>query len=182
MDTKQNPTKSPFVKKVSASPDTEKAASSSTPSAKTSSSQPIMQAFNSEKTTVAGSKVLVVLILMLLLGVGVGYGASLVSAKTGTSMVPGSLNPNAPAKGKVYGNGDTSVFKDTAEGVLKNGGIDGEGQYHLVRPGGDSQNVYLTSSSVDLSQFIDQKIKVWGQTQSAQHAGWLMDVGKVQVE
>ena len=65
---------------------------------------------------------------------------------------------------------------------MKNGGTEGEGQYHLVRPGGDSQNVYLTSSSVDLSQFMNQKIKVWGQTQTAQHAGWLMDVGKVQVE
>jgi len=141
-----------------------------------------MQSFSSDKKGVSGGKVILVLLLMIFLGVGVGYGASLVSAKTGTSIVPASLNPNAPAKGKTYGNGDTAVFKDTAEGVLKNGGIDGEGQYHLVRPGGDSQNVYVTSSSVDLSQFINQKIKVWGQTQSAQHAGWLMDVGKVEVE
>ena len=75
----------------------------------------------------------------------------------------------------------TKTFKDTTTGTLKNGGINGEGQYHLVRPGGDSQNVYLTSSSVDLSKFIDRKIKVWGQTQTAQYAGWLMDVGRVEV-
>lgn len=142
----------------------------------------VMQSFASTGQIVSGRKVVFVLLLMVVLGVGVGFGASLYAAKTGASLVPASLNPNAPAKGKVYGNGDTAVFKDTTEGVLKNGGIDGEGQYHLVRPGGDSQNVYLTSSSVDLSLFINQKIRVWGQTQTAQHAGWLMDVGRVQVE
>jgi hypothetical protein len=179
MDKKKNPP-SPFVKKASAQPSSA-AAASSVPKPQPSS-QPVMQPFSDKKQGVSGGKVVFTLIIILLVGVGVGYGASLVSAKTGTSIVPSSLNPNAPTKGKIYGNGDPSVFKDTAEGVLKNGGIDGEGQYHLVRPGGDSQSVYLTSSDVDLSQFINQKIKVWGQTQSAQHAGWLMDVGKVQVE
>ena len=84
-------------------------------------------------------------------------------------------------KGMVVGSTDTKTFKDTATGKLQAGGIDGEGQYHLVRPGGDSQNVYLTSSIIDLSQFIGHTIKVYGQTQAAQHAGWLMDVGRVEV-
>ena len=88
---------------------------------------------------------------------------------------------NSVAKGTTEGSTDTSTFKDTAEGTLKTGGIDGEGAFHLVRPGGDSQNVYLTSSIVDLSKYVNQKLKVWGQTQKAQHAGWLMDVGKIQV-
>jgi len=152
-------------------------------SVKTSAgSGPVMQSMLPIKKGVSGGKVLMVLLIMILLGVGLGYGASFFSAKTGASLVPSALNPNAPVQGKTYGNGDPSVFKDTAEGVLKTGGIDGDGQYHLVRPGGDSQNVYLTSSTLDLSQFINQKIKVWGQTQAAQHAGWLMDVGKVLVE
>jgi hypothetical protein len=79
------------------------------------------------------------------------------------------------------GSNDTKTFKDTAEGTLKTGGIDGEGAFHLERPGGDSQNVYMTSGTVDLSKLIDKKIKVWGQTQAAQHAGWLMDVGRIEV-
>jgi len=181
MDKKQTATQSPFVKKAPVHSDTGKGDAYESASPVTTS-QPVMQTFDSDKKSVSGGKAILVLVLMLLLGVGAGYGASFVSAKTGTSIVPASLNPNAPAKGKIFGSADTSVFKDTAEGVLKNGGVDGEGQYHLVRPGGDSQNVYMTSSSVDLSQFVNQKIKVWGQTQSAQHAGWLMDVGKVQVE
>lgn len=148
----------------------------------TSSSQPVMRPMIPSKHGVSGIKVFFVLVILIIVGTGVGYAASFFSAKTGTTLVPQALNPNAPVAGKTYGNGDPSVFKDTAEGVLQKGGIDGDGEYHLVRSGGPSQYVYLTSSSLDLSQFVGSKIKVWGQTQSAQHAGWLMDVGKVQVE
>lgn len=88
---------------------------------------------------------------------------------------------SAVEKGNIYGSTDTSTFKDTAEGILQKGGIADEGQYHLVRAGGDSQNVYLTSSSVDLSKFIGKKIRVHGSTQTAKKAGWLMDAGQVEV-
>ena len=178
MPMENQPKTSPFVRPASSKP-------TSAPSSATKSitdDKPVMQSFSDKKQTVSGATVFFVLVVMLALGLGVGYGAAVVSAKTGTSVVPQALNPNAPAKGKTYGNGDPSVFKDTAEGTLQNGGIDSEGQYHLVRPGGDSQNVYMTSSSVDLSQFVGKKVKVWGQTQDAQKAGWLMDVGKVEVE
>lgn len=98
-------------------------------------------------------------------------------AKTATTTV---TSPQDVSKGQIFGSDDTKTFKDQAEGIMKEGGIDGEGAYHLVRPGGDSQKVYLTSSSVDLSMFLDRKVRVWGQTQKAQRAGWLMDVGRVE--
>ncbi len=72
-------------------------------------------------------------------------------------------------------------FKDKAEGVLKRGGVEEEGSHHLERPGGESQNVYLTSSTVDLSKFENKKVRVHGETFSGQKAGWLMDVGLVEV-
>jgi hypothetical protein len=168
MESKSDSNQSPYVR-------------ASAPQA-SSAASPVMRPLVSSKKGVSGGKVLLVLLLMIIIGVGAGYGGSFFSSATGTSLVPSALNPNAPAKGKVFGSGDTSVFKDTAEGNLQNGGIDGDGEYHLVRPGGPSQSVYLTSSTLDLSQFVGQKIKVWGQTQAAQHAGWLMDVGKVEVE
>lgn len=62
------------------------------------------------------------------------------------------------------------------------GGVDGEGTHHLVRPGGDSQNVYLTSSVVDLNQFVGKTVKVFGQTFATQTAGWFMDVGRVELK
>ena len=43
------------------------------------------------------------------------------------------------------------------------------------------KTLYLTSSTVDLSVYIG-KVKVWGQTFTGQKAGWLMDVGLVEIE
>lgn len=76
---------------------------------------------------------------------------------------------------------NTKLFPDSTEGLLQEGGIDGEGSFHLKRPGGESQNVYLTSSTIDLSKFIGKKVKVWGKTYKAEKAGWLMDVGYLEV-
>lgn len=142
---------------------------------------PVMHSFIDKQEKASPAKLIFLLVVIALIGVASGYGLAQFSAKTGTSIVPAALNPNAPQKGKTYGSGDEKAFPDTAEGVVKNGGIEGEGQYHLERTGGDSQNVYMTSSSVDLSLFIGKKVKVWGATQKAQKAGWLMDVGKVEV-
>jgi hypothetical protein len=100
---------------------------------------------------------------------------------SGNALTSGTIDASKISKGTVVGSTDTKIFKDTATGALKEGGIEGEGQFHLVRPGGVSQNVYLTSSSVDLSKFLGKKIKVWGETEKAQYAGWLMDVGRVEV-
>ncbi len=77
---------------------------------------------------------------------------------------------------------NSKSFPDSATGILKEGGIDGEGSYHLERPGGKSQNVYLTSSIVDLSKFVGKKVKVQGETFSSQTAGWLMDVGFIELQ
>ncbi len=82
---------------------------------------------------------------------------------------------------KVYGSEDTSIFKDSTEGTLEKGGLDGEGTHKLIRPGGDNQTVYLTSSVIDLEQFEGKKVKVWGETQASQTAGWFMDVGRLEV-
>ena len=127
----------------------------------------------------------VVLFLIILVVLGIGGGYFLASQQAGGSKAATGGSPASSAsvqKGVVYGSNDTTTFKDTADGVVTVGGINGEGQYHLVRPGGDSQNVYMTSSLVDLSLFTGKKVKVWGQTQKAQTAGWLMDVGRVEVE
>jgi len=76
---------------------------------------------------------------------------------------------------------DKKTFPDNAEGILREGGFEGEGSFHLERPGGKSQNVYLTSSAIDLSEFIGKKVTVYGATFKASKAGWLMDVGYLSV-
>lgn len=127
-------------------------------------------------------KLFIILITAVILGGITGYTLSVKKeGNTGSILTSGTIDSSKITKGTVVGSNDTKTFKDTATGTLKNGGINGEGQFHLARTGGDSQNVYLTSSSVDLSKFVDKKIKIWGQTQTAQYAGWLMDVGRVEV-
>lgn len=125
-------------------------------------------------------------LIMLVVIIFLGVGSGLLLSKLSPNLIKNEIlqspkDKSSIEKGQIYGSNDMSTFKDSTEGELKEGGIDGEGQFHLVRPGGDSQNVYLTSSLIDLSLFIDRKIKVWGETQKAQKAGWLMDVGRVEV-
>lgn len=145
--------------------------------------QSLVHDFNTSNSKFAFSpKIALIFVVIVLFGLGSGYVLSTRSSIGGkTTSSEGNLNSSSISKGTTVGSNDTKTFKDTAEGVLKQGGIDGEGAFHLERPGGISQNVYLTSSSVDLSKFVDKKIKVWGQTQKAQHAGWLMDVGRIEV-
>ncbi len=135
---------------------------------------------NIVNTSIFTPKLLIALIVAVVLGIGSGYALSKREA-TGVKNIGGHASSYKIAKGTTVGSGDTKIFKDVAEGILKSGGIEGEGAYHLVRPGGESQNVYLTSSLVDLSKFLSRKIKVWGETQKAKVAGWLMDVGRVEI-
>ncbi len=83
---------------------------------------------------------------------------------------------------KAAGVADKKTFKDSAIGIMREGGIEGEGNFHLERTGGESQTAYLTSSTVDLSKYIGKKVTVWGQTLQGQKAGWLMDVGLVEIK
>ena len=126
----------------------------------------------------------VVVVLSLIAGTGTGF----ILAKTGeksssgtiTSVTPG----NAPPKSAQQ---DNQTFRDFAEGVIQNkpspkpGQKDySEGSVLLQRQ--CAVPVALTSSVVDLSQYMGKKVKVYGETQKALEEGWLMDVGKVEVE
>lgn len=121
---------------------------------------------------------IVVSIFLVVAALGVSLGYVLSSSQT--LSLP-SLKTGGESAKESAGVLNKKEFPDKAEGTLKAGGIDGEGNYHLIRKGGESQNVYLTSSVVDLSQFLDKKIRVWGATFQAEKAGWLMDVGYVEV-
>jgi|SRR5581483_9104640 len=139
---------------------------------------------SSSSSKIITPKYLIVLVILLIVGAAVGYFITKQQNTSVNATLPtaGSSNSAAIKKGDVFGANDTSAFKDTAEGQLEPGGVGDEGQYHLVRPGGQSQYVYLTSSTVDLSKLVGRQIKVWGATQKAQNVGWLMEVGKVEVE
>jgi len=137
----------------------------------------LIHQFGNEDKRISFPAFIIISIIILILGVSIGFGASKLKKTSGTT-TQNSVMVNTD---KSSGISDKKTFKDQAEGVLREGGIDGEGNFHLERPGGISQNVYLTSSAVDLSKYIGKKVRVHGETFNGQKSGWLMDVGLVEV-
>lgn len=158
--------------------------------------RPMMQELNQQpkpkvnqkpanKTTIS---LIVVSLLITILGIGSGYflalnKAGLTGGKIGfpQTTLQREVSQGEIKAGVKVGIADERTFKDSAEGILEKGGIEGEGSHHIKRPGGDSQTIYITSSVIDLDQFNGRKVKVWGETFSGQKAGWFMDVGKLEV-
>lgn len=137
-----------------------------------------------KKTT--ASMVVVICAIALAAGVGTGWGSFKLfaggSSSSGLTTAPVQQVATGTVKaGDVFGSKETAAFKDNAKGYLEKGGVDGEGSHKLLRIGGISQTVYLTSSVTDLDKFVGMEVEVWGETFAAQKAGWLMDVGRVQV-
>lgn len=117
-------------------------------------------------------------ILVVVAGVGTGW---LITSK-GKGIGAGSETIVPSESGaKEAGIVNEKLYPETAEGILEEGGIKGEGTFHLVRTGGDSQTVYLTSTVLDMSNFTGKKVQVWGKTTSAKYAQWLMEVGRIKV-
>lgn len=116
-------------------------------------------------------------LVIIFLGVATGW------FMTGSSVKSAATNPaptsNVADVSQTGENVPKSIFSDTADGVLKEGGVEGEGTHHLERDGQDP--VYLLSTVIDLDSFVGKKVEVQGQSLAAEHAGWLMDVGKVKV-
>jgi hypothetical protein len=138
----------------------------------------------SQEPAQASGKLLPIILSVIVIGLGVLTGYFFAGKEESAEVTAGGTGVVSEEKiiaGAEFGIKDTSTFKDTATGVLEEGGHDGEGTHKLIREGGPSQTVYLTSSVLDLSQFAGRKIQVWGQTMTAQKVAWLMDVGKIKV-
>lgn len=120
-----------------------------------------------------------VYVILVLLGIGTGYLLSRNTKLAGGAV--GETQGGMIKTEKIEGLADTKTFKDSAEGTIEKGGINGEGTHKLIREGGPSQTAYLVSSVVDLDAYVGKKVKIWGETFAAQKAAWLMDVGKIEV-
>lgn len=139
---------------------------------------PLLKRFNFENVN---NVFLGILIASIILGGVTGY---LLSQGTGKATSNGATASNGkPPKSAQQ---DTRTFRDFASGMIqkrpvpKDSGEYVEGTHLLVRE--NAAQVALTSSVVDLSQYEGKKVKVFGESQKAIKEGWLMDVGKVEVE
>jgi hypothetical protein len=139
--------------------------------------QSVLRSFPGDTQKKSPPVILVASLLVVLAGVGTGWLLSGAKGESSSTQQPEgtSVTQTSTEAGVV----DTSKYPDEAEGVLVEGGIEGEGTHHLEREGGPSKNVYLTSTVIDLQSFVGKKVHVWGETMSATAAGWLMDVGKI---
>lgn len=127
--------------------------------------------------------IIAVVVLAMIAGAATGWGAKNLQKNPSTNTEDSAtqqLAGDTVKAGDIFGS-NSDNFKDSAEGYLEKGGIDGEGSHKLIRTGGVSQTVYLTSSVTDLDKFAGMQVKVLGETYQGQKAGWLMDVGKVEV-
>src|SRR5258706_2295006 len=143
-------------------------------------SHPLMRKMNKKSSMPI---VIVASILVVLGGVATGWFLSGgIGATTSAPDVSTQQQNEVKQSDTEAGMQDTSSFeKEAPIGKLVKGGIDGEGTYHLERDGGPTQNVYLSSTVIDLASFDGKKVQVWGETLSGKKAGWLMDVGKIKV-
>lgn len=121
----------------------------------------------------------IILAIAIIAGIGTGYALASTQSSMGNNLI--SLPNEAPKTAQQ----DTRTFRDFAEGKIskkpesKSSEAYSEGTHLLIRDG--AVPVALTSSVVDLSEYENKKVKVYGETQKAVKEGWLMDVGKVEI-
>ena len=148
---------------------------------------------NQRQTTVTGSrsrqtrgskKLFMPILAVVVISLGIFSGYLISGGKknnSGSELDLGNIDVASITVGAEFGGKDESIYKDQAIGVIESGGIDGEGTHKLLREGGPSQTVYLTSSALNLDLMVGRKVQVWGETFNTKKAGWFMDVGRLKV-
>lgn len=132
-----------------------------------------------EKAPVPMNVAVGILVFIFVLGSVTGYMVASLGTQTGKAGSTKTAIEVVQSDTKA-GIIDKKTFTDTATGVLREGGFEGEGSFHLER-GAKDQTAYLTSSTADLSVYVGKKVQVWGQTYAGEKTGWLMDVGYIEV-
>ena len=122
-----------------------------------------------------------VILILVLVGFGVFSGLVL-SSRQKSQQQSSALSEEENLDPKVH-ESFAQTFKDEAEcEIERNDDLDkyAQGTHKLIRPGGESQTAYLTSSVLDLDEYVGKEVKVFGETFGSEQVGWLMDVGKVE--
>ena len=127
------------------------------------------------------SKFIPIIIIVLIVGAGIFSGLVISSRSKSAKIASSAFNEQnlTPAAKQSF----AQTFRDQAEGTVEKNDQDkyAQGTHKLIRTGGESQTAYLTSSVLDLDQYVGKKVKVYGETFGSSQVGWLMDVGKVDV-
>lgn len=132
----------------------------------------------------------VIVVTILAIGGGFGGGYALRRANSDAPVSVGgeqvaiqqvATDEKSIKAGDVFGSTDENAFKDHATGYLAESDNEEISPFRLLRPGGKTQTVYLTSTVTDLSKLVGMEVEIWGETADAAGAGWYMDVGRIKV-
>lgn len=136
---------------------------------------------SSSKISPSISSVIPIILVLAITGLGIFSGLVLFSRQKNLdtkASISTEENLNPEMKESF-----AKTFKDEAQGTIeRNDDLDqyAQGTHKLIREGGESQTAFLTSSVLDLDEFVGKKVKVFGETFGSEQVGWLMDVGKVE--
>lgn len=131
-------------------------------------------------------KALIILVIISVIsGLATGYFLAGKNSGSGGGLInPAADSSNAKSNITIPDQAVSTACPDFAQGTLKpiakaaDPSQYSEGTHLLERTG--QTPVTLTSSAVDLTKYEGKNIKVFGATQKALKAGWLMDVCKVE--
>ncbi len=140
------------------------------------SPEPIVRPFDTSDKSQKKTLYLIIPVVILA-GLGIGWLLSGGNKSQSNSLTEA---PKTQSSSKEAGVLNDSC-KDTVQGTLKEGGLEGDGTHHLDRGMGANKDVYVSSTVADLSLFVNKKVEVTGQTITGRKAGWLMDVCKIKV-
>lgn len=167
------------------------APSASMPSRKTTTNASMVRSLDGKSRKKTSNKIGVmalIAIVIIFAGVGTGYllagtGSSSNSSELDTESLPTAGGTKAVQTSTEEGINNDDLFPDTATGVLQvnDGSLTNEGTHMLIREGGPDQTAYLFSSYVDLSKYEGKTVEIKGQTNTAQTAGWLLEVGWIKI-
>lgn len=142
-----------------------------------SSPPPSRQSASSPKLP---SKLAVYFLAIVLAGVGSGYLLSRTGrASSGEEAAPGVTQTNGE-----IGVQDENLSRDCAQGILEaNDPADKntEGSHHLIREGGPSKTLHMTSSVLALDDYVGKKVEVCGETLDSKRVAWFMDVVRLKL-
>ena len=144
--------------------------------------EPITQPLNKKSSASKINKVIPLILILLIIAAGAISGLFLSSTgkKDESKSAVSEQEELTPEVQQSF----NQTFRDEAEGKIeKNDELDkyAQGTHKLIRPGGEAQTAYITSTVLDLDEYVGKNVKVFGETFGSSQVGWLMDVGKVEV-
>jgi hypothetical protein len=119
-------------------------------------------------------------LIMIVVAAGLGTGYMMAKPASGSP----TAAPGVKTSGNEIGIQDEKTFRDCAEGIIETNDARAtktEGSHKLIREGGPSKTLYMTSSVLALDEYQGKKVEVCGETLQSKKVAWFMDIGRLKL-